>query len=433
MSRRQRDQLLKVQTNGLRALLADLARGSEFYRCKIDFNTINAARFEIEDLASLPFTTKSELAADQERHSPYGSLLTQPLSQYVRLHRTSGTTGQPLRWLDTQESWSAFLDCWVQVFSAANVSPGDRVFVAFSFGPFIGFWGAFEAAQRMGCLVVSGGSQTTAQRLQAMVEEDATVLVCTPTYGLHLAEAASREGIDLASSSLTTLIHAGEPGASVENIHRKLKHSFNATVYDHAGATEIGAWGFPATYPGAPFGEMCINDAHFIAEVIDPETSAVAVPAADGSRTGELVLSSFSRRGSALLRYRTGDSVCLLAPDPLCSYHRLRGGVLGRIDDMFVIRGVNVFPAAIENVVLGSPGVAEFQATVIHTDGLAELEIVVEASPGGPTNGALETQVAQRLKNDLSLRVGVTAAKESLPRYELKARRFRFERRTGLG
>ena len=422
------ESLARTQTAGLRRLLGVLTERSHFYQRK-GITPDQASQFTLNRLPELPLTTKGELVEDQRVHPPYGSGLTEPLDHYVRVHRTSGTTGSPLRWLDTQSSWTAFLDCWERVFTAAGITNKDRIFVAFSFGPFIGFWGAFEAAHRMGALAVSGGAQSTRQRLRAMLDEGATVLVSTPTYAQHLAEVAHSESLDIANSKVEKLIQAGEPGASVPNIYKKLASAWNAEIYDHAGATEVGAWGFPATFRGARFGEMCINDENFIAEVIDPETGLYPKASAENTLTGELVLTSFARLGSPLLRYRTGDLVRLISPDRGCPFHRLDGGVLGRVDDMFLVRGVNVFPSAIENVVLGIQGVAEFQARVIQRDGLTELELEVEAIDNTIDSRRLAETVSQRLRDELSLRVEVQLAKECLPRFELKARRFQFETR----
>ena len=163
----------------------------------------------------MPFTTKSELVADQSAHPPFGTNLTSPLARYTRFHQTSGTTGHPLRWLDTPESWSALVDNWVQIYAAAGVCAGDRVYYAFSFGPFVGFWLAFDAGQRIGALCIPGGGLSSAGRLRAIIENQATVLCCTPTYALRLAEAAREEGINLAESKVRVIIVAGEPGGSV--------------------------------------------------------------------------------------------------------------------------------------------------------------------------------------------------------------------------
>ena len=167
----------------------------------------------LADYRRLPFTTKEELSLDQARHPPYGTNLTYPSERYVRLHQTSGTTGRRLRWLDTQADWDWFTGCWMEVYRGAGVRTSDRIFFAFSFAPFIGFWTAFDAAVRMGAMAIPGGGMSSVQRLEALAANDATVLVCTPTYALHLAGVARDQGLDPAATAVRTTIHAGEPGS----------------------------------------------------------------------------------------------------------------------------------------------------------------------------------------------------------------------------
>jgi phenylacetate-CoA ligase len=134
----------------------------------------------------------------------------------VRIHQTSGTTGKPIYWLDTEESWQWWSGCWKTIFEAAGVRPDDRIFFAFSFGPFIGFWSGWEGARKLGALAIPGGGQSTAQRLKAIMDYGATVLVCTPTYALHMGDEARKIGLDLANKSqIRITIHAGEPGANI--------------------------------------------------------------------------------------------------------------------------------------------------------------------------------------------------------------------------
>src|SRR5262249_54941610 len=180
-------------------------------------------------LTDVSLTTKDELIADQESHPPYGTNLTFPIQQYTRLHQTSGTTnGRPLRWLDTPESWNWMLGCWKTIFELIGLRPGDRLFFPFSFGPFLGFWTAFEAAQNCGYLVLSGGGMSSTARLRFMLDNEATVVFCTPTYGLHLAESARAEGIDVASSPVRALIVAGEPGGGIPEARQRLEESWGA-------------------------------------------------------------------------------------------------------------------------------------------------------------------------------------------------------------
>jgi len=198
----------------------------------------------LDYLSRLPFTTKQELVADQQAHPLFGSNLTYPLSDYIRLHQTSGTTGTPLKILDTQESWDWWAACWTTVYRAAGVGREDVVFLAFGFGPFIGFWSAYEGAKRIGALTVPGGGMDSLQRLRAIQEVGATVLVCTPSYALRLAEVAQEHGMDMRESHVRVTIHAGEPGASIPATRERIERAWGAKTYDHAGMTEMGAYGF---------------------------------------------------------------------------------------------------------------------------------------------------------------------------------------------
>ena len=180
----------------LRELLRGLVPANRFYTRKLAAVADLAASSSCGDYARrVPFTVKQELADDQRAHPPFGTNLTFPLERYTRFHQTSGTTGQPLRWLDTPESWEAMLEGWIEVFQAAGVGPADRILFAFTFGPFIGFWMAFEAATRIGCLCLPAGGLTSAARLRMILDNGVSVVCCTPTYAARLAEVAAEEGI----------------------------------------------------------------------------------------------------------------------------------------------------------------------------------------------------------------------------------------------
>ena len=365
----------------------------------------------------IPFTTKSELVEDQTQNPPFGTDLTYPVENYVRIHQTSGTAGKPLAWLDTKDSWDWWLRCWAEVYSGANVRAGDRVYVAFSFGPFIGFWAAFEAAERMGVMAIPGGGQSSEQRLHSILEREATVLVCTPTYALRLAEVAAQQGIDLVQGPIRTTVHAGEPGASIPETRRRIQEAFGARTFDHVGMTEMGAYGFECEMQSG----LHINEDEFIVEMIDPGT----LQPVDPGTKGEMVLTNLGRLGSPLIRYRTGDLGVLSREPCACGrqWARLMGGVLGRADDMITIRGVNVFPSAIENIVRRHPQVVEFAIEVSRRREMHELSLKVELE-----NSAGE--IIERLRADISKNLNIRATIEhvpagSLPRFELKSRRLR--------
>jgi len=393
-----------------------LLERNAFYKAKLEAAGLRSSQDlqTMGDYASLPFTTKSELSADQEAHPPYGSNLTFDLESYVRVHQTSGTTGRSLYWLDTEKSWTWWGKCWNAVYEGAGVGARDRIFFAFSFGPFIGFWSAFEGARQLGAMALSGGAASTEQRLRAILDHRATVLVCTPTYALHLAGSARAMGIDLAGSDVRVTIHAGEPGASLPATRRRIEAEWGAACYDHPGATEVGAWGFEC---GERTG-VHLNEDEFLFEVIDPSTG-------EACNDGELVISNLGRWGMPVVRYRTGDRV-RLSSDVCscgCGFRLLSGGVIGRLDDALIVRGVNVYPSAVENVIRRFDSIGEFAVSVRRKESMDEMEIRIEVE--GPEGEAIAGRVSEEVRRALSLRAEVREVRVgTLPRFELKARRF---------
>jgi len=424
-----RPAIVSSQLEQLRRLLAALVPANSFYTQKFSLARVTATIASLDEFSEkFPFTTKQELAEDQRARPPYGTNLTFPLERYTRFHQTSGTTGAPLRWLDTPDSWNWMVENWAEILHAAGATPGDRVFFAFSFGPFIGFWLAYEAAQRIGCLCLPGGGLSSAARLRVMMENDVTVLCCTPTYALRLAEVAAEERIDLSATRLRTIIVAGEPGGSIPALRARLQALWHgARVFDHHGMTETG----PVTHECPKrLGVLHVLEPAYLAEVIDPVT---AQPVAPGQR-GELVLTTLGRTGSPLLRYRTGDLVkpvdqpSAIRQQPCeCGRHTLalEGGILGRTDDMVIVRGVNVFPSAVEHIIRACGGVAEYQVRVSNARSLTELSVQIEPTPDCPDPSALANQLEKSFQDAFALRVPVkTAAAGSLPRFEMKAKRW---------
>jgi len=419
-----RPAIASSQLEQLRLLLARLVPANLFYTQKFSRAGVTATIASLAEYCEkYPFTTKQELAEDQRARPPYGTNLTFPLEHYTRFHQTSGTTGTPLRWLDTPDSWNWMVENWAEILRAAGATPGDRVFFAFSFGPFIGFWLAYEAAQRIRCLCLPGGGLSSAARLHVMMENDATVLCCTPTYALRLAEVAAEEKIELSAARLRTIIVAGEPGGSIPALRARLQELWHgARVFDHHGMTETG----PVTHecPKLP-GVLHVLEPAYFAEVIDPVT---AQPVAPGQR-GELVLTTLGRTGSPLLRYRTGDLVKPAIRHHPCACGRhtfaLEGGILGRTDDMVIVRGVNVFPSAIEDIIRACGDVAEYQVTVSNARSLTELSVQIEPTPGCPDSPALVKRLEKSFEDAFALRVPVkTVPAGTLPRFEMKAKRW---------
>jgi phenylacetate-CoA ligase len=420
-----REALGQIQLKKLQLILEPVLKSNAFYRRKLGQAGIRRPEdvASFDDYRKLPFTTKEDLSTDQISHPPYGTNLSFPRDRYIRIHQTSGTKGEPLRWLDTAESWQWWARCWATVYTAAGVTSRDRIFFAFSFGPFIGFWSAYEGAQLFGALSIPGGGMSSHQRAKAIVVNDISVLVCTPTYALHLAEVAAEAGINIADSNVRITIHAGEPGASLPGTKSRIETAWGARCYDHAGATEVGAWGFECqTQTG-----VHLNEGEFLCEVIDPSSGEAA-------EEGELVITNLGRAGMPVIRYRTGDRVKLDRTPCACgrAFRLLEGGVIGRIDDVLIVRGVNVFPSAIENIVRRFPEVGEFAVNVNRRHELDEMEIQLEVNGADPETVA--GAVARDVRDGLGLRVEVKAVPYgTLPRFDLKARRFTDNRREPAG
>ena len=373
----------------------------------------------LDDLKRLPLTSKSELVQAQSDALPLGSNATFEESAYSRFHQTSGTTGTPLRVLDTPESWDWWGRCWGHVLAGAGLTENDRLFVPFSFGPFIGFWAAVEGARKINALMIPGGGRDSLQRLHLMKELGVTAMCCTPTYALRLAEVARESGFDLSQIPLRTLIHAGEPGANVPATKARIESVWNAKCFDHAGASEIGAHSFECEVQ--PNGTH-VTESEFIVEVLNPETQE-AVP--EGEQ-GELIITNLGRIGYPVIRYRSGDLVVLNQQTCACgrSFGRFEGGVLGRADDMVVVRGINVFPSAVENLVRQCEAVEEFRITVSTNREMGNLAIELDLSKNANPESARKT-VDQAIQNELSLRPEISVVPSgSLPRFEMKAKRF---------
>lgn len=411
--------LNQMQAAALQALVREIYPANAFYRQKFADAGLDPTRIQTPaDLARLPLTTKAELLADQETHPPYGRNLTYPRERYCRLHQTSGTAGRPLRWLDTPESWAWLLDCWQTIFRIVGVTSQDRLFFPFSFGPFLGFWTAFESAARAGWLVLPGGGMSSGGRLRFLLENQATVVLCTPTYALHLAETARAEGVDLSVSGVRAIIVAGEPGGSIPATRSRIETAWQARLFDHSGMTETGP--VAVECPENP-GGLHILESHFLAGVIDSATGQPAPP----GQLGELVLTNLGRWGSPLLRYRTGDLV-RIDPQPCpCgrSFVRLEGGIRGRTDDMIHLRGNNLHPSALEAVLRRFTEVAEYRVEVDETAALATLRVEIEPATAN-AGGDLAERVSRAIRDELLFRAEVvTVPPGALPRFEMKARR----------
>lgn len=427
-----REDLDRLRLEKLRRLCARANEHSPFHRRKFEAAGFSPDQLEsMDDLRRIPFTTREEWMACQEEKPIFGDLVTAGRDRAIRYHLTSGTSGRtPLRVLDGTADWAWISEMWAYGFWGFGVRPEDTVFFAFSYGSFIGFWGAHYCCEKMGCLVLPSGNMTTENRVRQIAEMGVTTVCATPTYALRMAQEARNLGIDLPSSPVNKLILSGEPAGSIPSTKKLVEEQWGAKAGDTAGMTEIGTIMIfeCAEQPG---GTHIIED-HFIEEVLEPHGEE---PVPYGEK-GERVVTSFGRGFIPLIRYRTKDMVEKI-PHTECSCGRTfdiyRGGIQGRWDDMLLVRGTNVYPRAIESIVREYDEVDEFQVKLTREEGIRdEITLRVELKP--QHEGAWEEGLHKRLGEDLSrnhegLRFNVELAEAgSLPRFELKAKRVVDER-----
>jgi phenylacetate-CoA ligase len=379
---------LDAQSERVRDLLATVLELNPFHRARLGDTGPTL-------LSEVPPLTKAELVEDQRRHEPFGSNLTFPLERYVHLHQTSGTTGPPLRVLDTADDWEWWCEGLAKTYRAAGICPSDRVALAFSFGPHVQFWASRAGRERIGALVVPLGGMSSVQRLRMIGDIGATAVVCTPGYALRLVEVAVAEGLEDCLATVENVVCTGEPGASLPAVRAQIQEGLQARCHDHAGLSEVGPFGYPC-----PGGGVHVDEQEFVCEVVDDSMS----PVADGER-GELVLTPLGRFGFPVLRYRTGDVV--VNSSQRCAFGHadrwLPGGVIGRTDDMVVIRGMNVFPSAVDEAVRRTRGAGEYRL-VFYTDpnGMDEVKLEVELPDGTSARTLHET-----MRQQLGLRVRI--------------------------
>jgi phenylacetate-CoA ligase len=426
LERASRPTLQALQLKRLRAQLTHAAAHSPFYRRKLKAAGVRPRLRTLEDVRALPFTTKDELKENQAQYPPWGDVLAVPLEDVLRIHMTSATTGRPLAFLDTADDWYGFYHSYARALYAFGVRKSDMVMAAFSYGPWIGFWSGFYAAQDLGCLVFPAGGLSTDQRIDALLTYPITVLGCTPSYALFLAEHAAKKGIDLAKQTRIRLTwHTGEPGASIPATRAKIEAAFGARAFDLPGLTEIAAWGFECD---ARSGLVHVHEDYCYPEVLDER----GAPVEPGGR-GELVFTSLYRRAMPLIRYRTRDVVQVADRACPCGRRLLafEGGVLARLDDMKKVRGVIVYPRRIEELVRPFAGVDEFQIVFRRQDGLDDVLVRVDPAPGlaKAESDGLCAALGDALRVGLGIRVTVEATKSGeLPRWDHKARRVKDER-----
>jgi phenylacetate-CoA ligase len=395
----------------LNDLLALVTERNAFQRSRLG---APAPLQSIEELRRLPFTRKQDLLDDQRAHPPFGTNLTFGLERYGHLNQTSGTTGQTLRVLDTDDDWAWWSSGLAHHLRAAGVGPDDRVALAYSFGPYVQFWASYAGVIGVGAMAIALGGMDSVQRLTTIADYEATVFLATPSYASHLAKVAADNELTSALSTVRRLVCTGEPGASLPAMREQIEAAWEARCYDHAGAAEAGPFGYPCDEGGG----LHLYEEEFVCELIDPGGDE---PVGDGE-LGELVVTALGRTGFPAVRYRTGDLVS--ATTERCPAGHLGrwlpDGIPGRVDDMVVVRGMNVFPSAIEQILRESTELGEFRIT-FYTDPHAMDEVKVEAELARPGDAR---QIQTRLRQRLGLRVRIVPVKPGiLPAHTHKARR----------
>ncbi len=378
----------------------------------------------LDDIKKIPKVEKSMMRQIQNKDPfPYGDALCVPLEDVSTFRQTSGTTGQPVYQADTWQDWEWWSECWAYILWAQGYRPGDRVFIPFGYNIFVAFWAGHYGAEKIGCEVVPGGVLDTRARLLKMQELFATAMMATPTYVLRMADTAKNElGMDPSRLSINKITCAGEPGAGIPGTKKRMESAFGAKVYDHSGATEIGAWSFECL--DQPRG-MHVNEAMFLVEIEDIETGEIIdYP----GKSGKMIITALDRIAQPCIRFDSKD-IIQWDPDP-CSCGRtfrlIKGGVLGRADDITKVKGVLLSPAAIEEVVRSIKELGdEFEVIVDKQGDIDRIKLKVELMPG-----ISKHHIAETLTNQLRLKTNLGYLIEyydygTLPRYEVKAKRFK--------
>ncbi len=390
-----------------------------FYRRKLRVGAGHVSKSWIKDnFDSFEFTSKSELQDNQSVYPPYGDFHYLKLEEYNRFHQTSGSSGKPLLFLDSKDGWEWLLSNWLKIFALAGIEKSDRLFFPFSFGPFLGFWTAFEAACQAGCLSFPGGGMSSEARLALIQNQKINVIFTTPSYALRVGEVARNQGLNLRELGLKKLVLAGEPGANIPATRFRIEKDWGPIVVDHHGMTETG----PVTVEcSATPSLLHIIEHAFVAEVIDP----INLKKQSHGTIGELVLSSFGRAGCPLLRYRTGDIVHLTHQKCACGFNgqSLLGGILSRADEMIFLKGNNIYPSVLQNMLHSIDGILEFRITFRKSDGNSDLMFEIETLPSD--SELIKTRLEKVIQSAFLFKPLIKILpKDSLPRQEMKSQRF---------
>lgn len=399
-----------------------------FYRCKWDAAGIHPDHIRsLEDFERVPPVTKQELRQTQAAHPPFGDYLCVPESEVSHIHGTSGTTGRPTAFGISRADWKAIANAQARVMWAMGIRPTDTLFVASPFSLYMGSWGVLIGAERLGARVFpfgAGVSGQTARAVNWLKQMRPTVFYSTPSYALHLAEVALESGIDPHEFGLRALFFSGEPGASIPTIRHRIEELYGGQVFDSGSMAEMSPW-MNLGESSAHSGMLCWQDIVYT-EVVDPKTY-VRVPY--GSE-GTLVYTHLERLSQPMIRLLSGDLTRWVSGPSPCgrTYPMLPKGIYGRIDDQFTIRGENILPSSIDEIVSALPHYGgEHRILVSREKEMDILTVQVEHDGTLRENGALEG-LRQRAEAELRIALGVGARvilvpPTTLERTQFKARR----------
>jgi phenylacetate-CoA ligase len=379
------------------------------------------------DVRRVPKVEKAMMKPIQRKDPfPYGDALCVGLDDVCVFRQTSGTTGQPIYQADTWQDWEWWTECWATLLWAQGYRPYDRVFLPFGYNVFVAFWAAHYASEKIGCETVPGGVLDTKSRILKIQELQATALMATPTYVLGMADTARNQlHVDPTALPISKITCAGEPGALIPSTKQRIEEAWGAKVYDHAGATEIGAWGFECScQPGA----LHVNEAMFLAEVEDLETGELLTKT---GQKGKLVITALDRFAQPCIRFDAKDIVEIGDEQCECgrTYKLFKGGVIGRADDITKVKGVLLAPSAIEDVVRSIEGLGNEYEVIVDKKGdtdtiTLKVESVEEITDTATKELRAELSTQLRVKTNLGYNLEIFPP-GSLPRYEMKARRFK--------
>ncbi len=430
------ERIRELQLRKFRRILSWAYNRSKFHRELYDNAGLKPEDIRtLEDAAKVPKVEKSMMRSIQSKEPyPYGDMLCVPLEEVTEFRQTSGTTGQPVYQPDTWEDWEWWSECWAYILYAQGYRSRDRVFIPFGYNVFVAFWAGHYGAEKLGCEVVPGGVLNTEARVLKMQELRATAMMGTPTYILSMADVARiKLGLDPPKDLWVRRITcAGEPGASVPATKHRIQEAWGAKVFDHVGATEIGAWSYECEeQPGG----LHVNEAMFLVQIEDLDTGRLIQ---EPGRPGKMVITAFDRLAQPCVRFDSKDIIMWSQEPCRCgrSFRLIQGGVLGRADDITKVKGVLLAPTAIEDVVRSIPELGdEYEVVVSREKDTDRIALKVELQPWAQSR---QQEVLSRLIQELRVKTNLGYEISfhpygSLPRYEVKARRFKDLRKTHGG